>query len=214
MDNVWDNDEVDEIPINSLNSDAVLVLENVEVLCGPCSSKTRAHFWEVVCLKEFCSNIFYPFYITLKANETGDSSPMELEGCKRAFSFLESVGLPISIFISDRHRGIAKWVREQCPNTAQFFDIWHVARSIGENFFLKISKEKGCELIHCWMKGIRTHLYWCATSTKRGFEEMILANWKSFIRHVANKHTGHSDALFKKCAHGKLNQRKWIKIGM
>ena len=36
------------------------------------------------------------------------------------------------------------------------------------------------------MKGVRNHLYWCATSTKQGFESLILAKWKSFICHVAN----------------------------
>ena len=30
--------------------------------------------------------------MTLQANETGGSTPMELEGAKRAFSFLHSVG--------------------------------------------------------------------------------------------------------------------------
>ena len=77
---------------------------------------------------------------------------MELEGAKRAFSFLESVGLSISVFISDRHRGIAKWIRECKPSTAHYFDIWHVAKSIGKTI-LKLSKEKGCEKIKEWMKG-------------------------------------------------------------
>ena len=35
---------------------------------------------------------------------------MELEGAKRCFSYLKKCGLAINIFISDRHRGIAKWI--------------------------------------------------------------------------------------------------------
>jgi len=31
---------------------------------------------------------------------------------------------------------------------------------------LSASKEKGCEIIKDWMKGIRRHVYWCATLTK------------------------------------------------
>ena len=63
----------------------------------------------------------------MQANETGGNTPMELEGAKRAFSFLYSVGLRISVFISDRHRGIAKWIRENQAGCAHFYDIWHIA---------------------------------------------------------------------------------------
>ena len=44
---------------------------------------------------------------------------------------------------------------------------------------------------------VRRHLYWCATSTKQGFEQLILAKWKSFMMHVANRHTGHADNYFR-----------------
>ena len=69
---------------------------------------------------------------------------MELEGAKRAFTYLQSVGLSIAVFISDRHRGIAKWLRESQTRCAQYFDIWHVARSITKQM-IKLGKEKGCE---------------------------------------------------------------------
>lgn len=147
-----------------------------------------------------------------QANETGGSSPMELEGAKRAFDYLARVGINIHVFISDRHRGIAKWIRENKPNTSHFYDIWHVARSI-QKVLLKLSKEKGCKKIAKWVKAIRTHLYWCATSTKQGFEELILAKWKSFMNHVTNVHENHPDPLFKKCLHGEIDRCKWIYNG-
>ena len=34
---------------------------------------------------------------------------------------------------------------------------------------LRAGKEKGCEIIKDWIKGIKQHIYWCATSTKAGF---------------------------------------------
>jgi len=40
---------------------------------------------------------------------------------------------------------------------------------------LAAGKEKGCEVIKEWSKGIRKHLYWSATSTKPGFGSLILA---------------------------------------
>lgn len=56
--------------------------------------------------------------------------------------------------------------------------------------------------------------YWCATSTKQGFESLILTKWKSFVCYVANKHDDHPDSLFTWCAHGVLDPCTWIKIGI
>lgn len=122
------------------------------------------------------------------------------------------MGLPVAIFISDRHRSIAKWIRECRKDTTHYYDIWHVAKSITKKL-VKACKEKGCEIISYWIQGIKKHLYWCATSTKAGFEALILAKWMSFLRHVANKHSDHPNALYKECNHGQLERRKWIKIG-
>ena len=126
-----------------------------------------------------------------QANETGGSQQTELEGAKRCFSHLQRLGLSIAVFVSDRHRGIAKWIRENCPNTNHFFDIWHVARSVTKKL-LSASKEKGCEIIKDWMKGIKRHMYWCATSTKAGFESLMLAKWNSFMRHVPTQQPSRS----------------------
>lgn len=138
---------------------------------------------------------------------------MELEAAKRCFNFLIAAGIAVAIFVSDRHKGIAKWIRECCPQTKHFYDIWHVARSISKKM-LKASQESGCGVIKEWIKGVRNHVYWCANSTKQGFENLILAKWKSLMRHVANKHQGHPDTLFPECAHDDdIEPRKWIKIG-
>ena len=40
-------------------------------------------------------------------------------------------------------------------------------------------------------------MYWCAMSTKEGFGDMIVAKWKSLIRHISNKHTDHDDPYSK-----------------
>ncbi len=69
---------------------------------------------------------------------------------------------------------VNKMIREQKPSTSHYYDIWHVARSI-QKVLLNLSKEKGWERIAKIMKAVRTHLYWCATSIKEGFEELIIA---------------------------------------
>ena len=111
------------------------------------------------------------------------------------------------------HRGIAKWIRECQAGGAHYFDIWHVARSISKAT-IKLGKENGCEKIADWVKGARNHLYWCVTSSRQGFEELVTAKWKSFMQHVVNRHDNHPSPLFKKCTQdGKIENRKWILIG-
>ena len=51
---------------------------------------------------------------------------------------------------------------------------------------------------------MENHLYGCVTSTK----------WFSFMRHVNNQYEGHPNALYYKCSHGEIAERKkWIKVG-
>ena len=113
---------------------------------------------------------------------------MELLGAKRCFAFLKNAGLKIHSFISDRHRSIAKWIRESEPQTRQYHDFWHVSKSITKKL-LAASQEKGNEILKSWMKGIRNHLYWSAISTKQGFGELIIAKWMSIMNHVADQHS-------------------------
>lgn len=150
----------------------------------------------------------------MQANQAGSSAAMELEGCKLCFQYLQKVGLTIKVFVSDRHRGIAKWVRECNPSVKHFFDQWHVAKGLVKKL-LAASKLKGCEVISQWIKAVKNHIFWCSTSTTSGFENMILGKWKSFMRHVSNKHSDHPDDYFKECAHDdNIEPRKWIKVGM
>ena len=135
-----------------------------------------------------------------QANESGSSNSMERDGAKRCFNFLSQAGLKISIFISDRHISISKWIREIQVSTSHFHDLWHVSNCLCKKL-LQASKEKGHKIIKAWIKGIRNHLYWSAMSTEMGFGEMIVAKRKSIMRHVAKKHEDHPDKLFPKCAH-------------
>lgn len=52
---------------------------------------------------------------------------MELEGLKRMVAFFEDI-LEIGTLVTDRHRQIAKWIRENMPYTKHLYDIWHVAK--------------------------------------------------------------------------------------
>lgn len=137
---------------------------------------------------------------------------MELLGAKKCFEKLQKEKVSVSTFVSDRHTGIAKWIKDHQTSTHHFYDIWHVARSVCKKI-AQAAKEKGLDRLQHWVKGIRRHLYWCILSTRRGFGALISAKWTSIMRHVANKHDGHDNPLFPKCKHQDLERRKWIKIG-
>ena len=47
----------------------------------------------------------------------------------------------------------------------------------------KAGREKGFQINKEWIAGVRNHLYWAASTTKAGFEDMIEAKWRSFMRH-------------------------------
>ena len=80
---------------------------------------------------------------------------------------------------------------------------------------LKASQGSGCGIIKEWMKGVQNHVYRCTSSTKQGFENLIIAKWKSMMRHVANKLQDHPDPLFLECTHeGDIEPKKWIKSGI
>ena len=96
---------------------------------------------------------------------------MGLEGAKQAFAYLQSVEQTIAVFASDRHRGIAAWIRQNYKGCAHLNGIRHSTRSVTKTL-IKLGKEKYCEKIRNWLKVVRNHLYWCATSTK-GLDKLL-----------------------------------------
>lgn len=53
---------------------------------------------------------------------------MEKEGLIRGINYFEQNGVPISQIVTDRHLQVAKWLRENLPETTHNIDVWHVAK--------------------------------------------------------------------------------------
>lgn len=53
---------------------------------------------------------------------------MELEGLKRGLLFFSEEELEIKTLVTDRHRSIAKYMREEHEDVDHFYDIWHIAK--------------------------------------------------------------------------------------
>lgn len=154
---------------------------------------------------------------------------MEKEGLLRGLEFFEGNDLSIGLLVTDRHKEINAWLRNNKPEIQHRYDVWHVAKckclAILLNWFArfcsllyaafrkkinKLAKEKGCEIIGEWSKSMVNHLYWCALSTDDGDGEVMLEKWLSLLNHIHNKHWGHGK-IYKKCTHGHLRNRKWLK---
>ena len=100
---------------------------------------------------------------------------MELEGLRRSLHFLTE-WIKIDVLVTDRHRQIAKRVRENYANILHLYDIWHVAKSLSQRLEAA-AKLNGCQDIQPWIQSIVNHLYWYAISTPSGQPNVILAKW-------------------------------------
>lgn len=59
---------------------------------------------------------------------------MELMGFKHCLEYLLGYGLSISTFVSDRHLGIAAYMRN-VTNITHYFDVWHLKKSKIQYYF-------------------------------------------------------------------------------
>ncbi len=65
-----------------------------------------------------------------------------------------------------------------------------------------------------WLRSIKNHVYWCATSSTSGPEKV--AKWTSLLNHIQNMHI-HGNPEFPKCAHPhqvSRDPKKWFRPGM
>ncbi len=53
---------------------------------------------------------------------------MEKTGLERSMQLLSRNQLTVGVMVTDRHRQIAKWIRETYPHIVHLYDIWHVAK--------------------------------------------------------------------------------------
>ncbi|XP_052423624.1 uncharacterized protein LOC127966567 [Carassius gibelio] len=143
----------------------------------------------------------------VQSNEVGGSSHMEKEGLKRCLDHLESSGLTVGYIVTDRHTQIQKYLRERSIN--QFYDVWHFEKGLSKKL-KQLSKNKKCVVLKKWLRSIRNHVYWSASTSTTGPEKV--AKWTSIVNHIQNVHV-HDSPIFPKCAHPdrvSKNAAKWF----
>ncbi|XP_033103584.1 uncharacterized protein LOC117106294 [Anneissia japonica] len=103
----------------------------------------------------------------VQKNVVGGSYHMELEGLKLGVAAIGMEQLKIQALVTDRHAQVAKWIRENLKDIQHYYDVWHVAKSLGKRV-RAIGKEKDCEVVQEWARSINNHVYWVASSTPSG----------------------------------------------
>ena len=74
-------------------------------------------------------NELFPFFLkSSQSNEVKGSYHMELEGYKRMTKYVKKSGHTIGKLVTDRHRQLAKYIREKSPEILHMYDVWHVAK--------------------------------------------------------------------------------------
>ena len=61
---------------------------------------------------------------------------MEKEGLERVLTFLQQQqNVQVEVLVTDRHRQINKWLREQHAEIVHYYDVWHVAKGTNELYY-------------------------------------------------------------------------------
>lgn len=146
----------------------------------------------------------------IQSNEVGGSCHMQKEGLKRCLDHLDANSLAVEYITTDRHPQIQKFLRER--NIVQFYDVWRFEKGLSKNLD-RLSQKKKCEILKKWLRSIKNHVYWCATSSTSGPEKV--AKWTSLLNHIQNMHI-HGNPEFPKCAHPhqvSRDPKKWFRPG-
>ena len=53
---------------------------------------------------------------------------MEHKGLVKALKFLDDNSVQVKTLVTDRHKQIAKYMREQMPSIDHRYDVWHVLK--------------------------------------------------------------------------------------
>ncbi|KAG0410400.1 hypothetical protein HPB47_012483 [Ixodes persulcatus] len=64
-----------------------------------------------------------------ESTEVSSSNRMEKEGLARAFSSFESKNVKVDMLVTDRHREVNAYVRDNHPDVLHRFDAWHFAKA-------------------------------------------------------------------------------------
>ncbi|KAF4517081.1 hypothetical protein B566_EDAN006400, partial [Ephemera danica] len=155
------------------------------------------------------NNCIIDFVVVQRGMFTGD---LEKNACDvilgRLIVDLEN---KIYSFLTDRHLGIGKMMREKYPKIVHAFDIWHLAKSFQKKLNPLCTKYP---ILSEWKNSIINHLWWSSPTCQEN-SDLLIEKFKSVLYHVRNIHTWRDGELVHGCEHEELNpsetkNRKWL----
>ncbi|KAF4517082.1 hypothetical protein B566_EDAN007004 [Ephemera danica] len=117
--------------------------------------------------------------------------------------FLHQKGIEPGDLENDRHRGVAKMVRENFPEIFHSYDIWHLCKSLSKKLTRAALKYP---LIGKWRDSILLHLWYSRANCNENpdnLEELFL----SLLNHIQNKHSWTGGQYVNRCKHARLRRR-------
>ncbi|CAN7946558.1 unnamed protein product [Ixodes pacificus] len=137
-----------------------------------------------------------------ECEEVRASVQMEKQGLIHSLEFLKTKDIKVRPLTTNRHRSIAKHMREEEPEVVRNFDMWHVSKSNYKEGYHTASKAPGFSALDVWVQAAANHRHWCAAAS-RGNGDLLVEAWASMARHVADIHNGYG-SLYTTCLHGPL----------
>ena len=175
---------------------------------GRCDSPGYSAKYGTYSLMNASTNKIVDFQV-VHVRTAGNSSLMEKTGLRILLDKFKSLNISITSLTTDRHTQIRAMMRDYYPHISHQFDVWHFAKSIKKRLS-KLAKKKDKKELNDWIKSIVNHFWWCSSSCDNNFE-MLKEKWLSVLYHIRGIHSWKGNKYFKKCEHGKLKKRKWLK---
>lgn len=142
------------------------------------------------------------------------SVPMDLEksACSALLTRLsKSFGLKFVLFLTDRHTGVRKLMKDMFPKIIHEFDIWHLCKSLVKKLSTIL---KSMPMLHEWKQSVINHIWYCCETCKCD-ENLLIEKYKSLLNHICNKHEWNDGTQLSGCSHqplpaGELRFKKWL----
>ncbi|XP_063909811.1 uncharacterized protein LOC135127297 [Zophobas morio] len=144
------------------------------------------------------------FMVIQKGMVTGD---LEKAACDKILHKLIHEDLKISVFLSDRHRGIRHLLRTKYSELNHQFDVWHMAKNLAKKIK---TVEKKAPLLAAWKSSIVNHLWWAA-QTCGGDPDLLIEKFLSVLHHICNIHSWEGNR-FTACQHEPIAEEDAIDV--
>lgn len=130
---------------------------------------------------------------------------LEKPACDKLLTrLIEKDGINIDLFLTDRHRGIRKMMREKYDGILHEFDVWHVSKSLAKAIK---AVEKKAPTLEGWKPSIINHLWW-SSMTCDANDDVLIEKFKSVLSHVTNTHSWEGNNHFHTCVHDNLDEEE------